>query len=166
MVYNRGQIAVIITMIIAKLMGAAALGTDVALNYYNRLQMQKAADGGVLAGANYLPNDPADAQSVAKSYGTENGLLASEITSTTVASDGMSVTLVASRTVPYLFARVLGLNNSQVTVTATAGIQSNAQNARGLLPIGLPCAQGNCKYIVGKWPAPRKLRRNDVESVA
>jgi hypothetical protein len=52
--YIKGQIAVVMTFAIATLLGAMALGTDVAVMYYNWVQLQKAADAAALAGAFYL----------------------------------------------------------------------------------------------------------------
>ncbi len=147
--YARGQVAVITTLILASLLGAVALGTDVALRYYNWVQLQKAADAAVLAGANYLPYDSADATTIAQNYATQNGVAASEIVFTTVAPDGMSITMLVSRSVPYFFARVLGLINAPVKAAATAGVQTNTEGARGLIPVGLPCASGNCNYSTG-----------------
>jgi uncharacterized membrane protein len=50
----RGQIAVVTTFAIATLLGAMALGTDVAVMYFNWVQLQKGADAAALAGAFYL----------------------------------------------------------------------------------------------------------------
>ncbi len=50
----RGQIAVVMTFAIATLLGAMALGTDVAVMYFNWVQLQKGADAAALAGAFYL----------------------------------------------------------------------------------------------------------------
>ena len=52
--YMRGQMAVVMTFAIATLLGAMALGTDVAVMYFNWVQLQKAADAAALAGAFYL----------------------------------------------------------------------------------------------------------------
>ncbi len=52
--YFRGQMAVVMTFAIATLLGAMALGTDVAVMYFNWVQLQKAADAAALAGAVYL----------------------------------------------------------------------------------------------------------------
>ncbi len=52
--YMKGQIAVVMTFAIATLLGAMALGTDVAVMYFNWVQLQKAADAAALAGAFYL----------------------------------------------------------------------------------------------------------------
>src|SRR3984893_2898446 len=50
----RGQMAVIMTFAMATLLGAMALGTDVAVMYFNWFQLQKGADAAALAGAFYL----------------------------------------------------------------------------------------------------------------
>ncbi len=148
--YARCQVAVITTLILTALIGAAGLGADIGLRYYNWLQLQKAADAAVIAGANYLPSDTADAIATANSYAFQNGVARSEILSTDVAPNGMSITMLVSRTVPYFFTRVLGLTNAPVKAAATAGLQPNTESARGLLPIGLPCnSGGNCKYTPG-----------------
>src|SRR5216683_3045058 len=51
---RRGQIAVVMTFAIATLLGAMALGTDVAVMYFNWMQLQKGADAAALAGAGWL----------------------------------------------------------------------------------------------------------------
>lgn len=138
-----GQIAVIMTLVIAVLLGAMALGADVGVFYYNWMQLQKAADSAALAGANYLTGVPAttnNAQvvSTANQYAQLNGVKSGEIVSTTVAGDALSVTISLQRNVPYYFARLLGMSQGTVAARATAGI-NNTISPLGLLPIGLPC---------------------------
>jgi hypothetical protein len=147
---NRGQIAVILALILPVLLGSMALGTDIAILYFNWVQMQKAADAAALAGANYLPGDPSQAQTVANNNAMSNGIAQSEIVSTVVAPDDLSITITLNRKVNYYFARVLGLTTGGVATAATAGIQSNSPAARGLMPIGLPCSSGDCSYTVGQ----------------
>src|SRR5712692_9531549 len=52
--FFKGQMAVVMTFAIATLLGAMALGTDVAVMYFNWVQLQKGADAAALAGAFYL----------------------------------------------------------------------------------------------------------------
>jgi hypothetical protein len=118
-----GQVAPLIVGVIAVLLGAVGMGTDVTVHYYNWVQMQKAADAGVLAGANFLPDNSAQAVATAQQYAEANGVVAAEITSTTVAANSLSVTMTVQRTVPYYFAKVLGLNNGLLQVSATASAQ-------------------------------------------
>lgn len=118
-----GQVAAIVAGIIVVLVGAIALGTDLAVHYYNWVQLQKAADSGVLAGANSLPDNPTQAIATAQQFAQLNGVKAAEITSTTVASNNLSISMRVQRTVPYYFARVLGLNNGTLAAAATAAPQ-------------------------------------------
>src|SRR5580704_12139456 len=83
MKYSKGQIAVIMTLVIGVLLGECCLGTDVAVLYYNWTILQKAADSAVLAGAGYLPGDPSAAVATAKTYAQNNFAAASEIVSGT-----------------------------------------------------------------------------------
>jgi Flp pilus assembly protein TadG len=152
---SSGQIGVILTLAAATLIGAMALGSDVAVLYYNWMQLQKGADAAVLAGANYLPENASQAINTTNSYAAFNGIKSSEIVSTTVAPDNKSITILVSRTVPYLFARVLGLTTGLVKAASTAsvpyvvttvggGVQSGGSASYGstvgrygLVPIGL-----------------------------
>ncbi|HUY19403.1 MAG TPA: pilus assembly protein TadG-related protein [Candidatus Binataceae bacterium] len=148
--FQRGQILIIFSLALPVLIAAIALGADVAVLYFNWVQLQKAADTAALAGANYLPGDPAEAQTVASSNASTNGIASSEIVSTTVAPDDLSITVTLQRTVMADFARVLGITSNVVRTAATAGIQSNPDWARGVMPVGLPCSSGSCSYTVGQ----------------
>ena len=130
--YQKAQIAVIMTLAMVTLVGAMALGTDVAVLYFNWVQLQKAADAAVLAGANYLPNDTGKASDTAISYAKTNGIAAGEIGPLNCSGSGCNptfsngntrITLAVHRTVPYYFARVLGLSTGTVAaVASTAAI--------------------------------------------
>ena len=130
--FKRAQIAVVFTLAIVTLVGVMALGTDVAVLYYNWVLLQKAADAGVLAGANYLPNDTGKASDTAIAYAETNGVASSEIGPVNCSGSGCNptfsngntrITLTVHRTVPYNFARVLGLTNGTVAaVASTAAI--------------------------------------------
>jgi Flp pilus assembly protein TadG len=130
------QIVVIMALVVAVLIGTVALGTDVGLLYYNWGLLQKAADAAVLAGASCLPGDPTNAVSVANRFAAQNGIAAGEITSTTVAADQMSITVQLVRSVPYYFAKVIGISSGVVTARATAGLVG-AGAVTGMLPIGI-----------------------------
>jgi len=141
--------------VLVVLLGAIGLCTDAGVFYVHWQLLQRAADSAAIAGANYLPSDTSTAQSGAVSMAEKNGILAGEITSTPVSGNDLSITVNLSRTVPYYFARALGMTTGVVSVSATAGVQPNSANARGLIPIGLSCPNGattgNCNgdYTVG-----------------
>ena len=71
---SRGQIAVILAVVLPVVVGVVALGADFAVMYFNWVQLQKAADSAALAGAGYLPNDTTGAQNAAITYAKLNGL--------------------------------------------------------------------------------------------
>jgi hypothetical protein len=149
----RGQVGVIMTLAMVTMVGALGLCTDVGVFYFNWMQLQKAADSAAIAGAIHLTGIPASTDNsqvvaAANQYAQLNGIKSAEIVSTTVASDAKSVTIQLQRTVPYVFARVLGLSQGVVAARATAGL-NNTLSPLGMLPIGLPCtasdsSQANC----------------------
>jgi hypothetical protein len=145
----RGQIAVVLILVMLPLLGAIGLGSDMALLYLHWGIAQKAADSAVLAGAGYLPNHPSTAQTAATSYATKNGLKTGEIISNTVAVDNMSITMKTSRTVQYYFLKLLGVSSGTVKPIAKAGIHQDTEQARGLIPVGLPCTATSCSYTTG-----------------
>lgn len=147
---SRGQFAVIFALALPAMLGALALSVDVSMMYFNWENLQKAADAGVLAGANSLPYDPSTAATTADAFAVQNGVQSGEIVSTVVSSDQYSITMTVTRTVPYYFGKVIGLSAAPVTVKATAGVIQNQGEARGLIPLGLPCSVGNCTYTPGQ----------------
>jgi hypothetical protein len=144
--YSKGQIAVIIALVLPAMIGAVALGADFSIMYFNWAQLQKAADAAALAGAGYLPNDTAGANNAANTYAKQNGRNGDTIS---VTVDGSAtpqwVQVQMSRQVPYYFGRVLGLTNATLSVLAKAGIKAIiAATGQGghLLPVGLDCPSG------------------------
>lgn len=121
---------------VAALVGAMSLGVDVGVLYFNWMQLQKAADAAVTAGASYLPLDPATAIATADSYAEQNGVAGGEIVSITVAGNDDSISILVQRSVPTYFARVLGLFSGSVAAQATAAVESVGE-VNGMLPIGI-----------------------------
>ncbi|MGA7762607.1 MAG: flp pilus-assembly TadE/G-like family protein [Candidatus Binataceae bacterium] len=130
------QILVVLALALPVLVGAMAISADVGVLYFNWQLLQSAADSGAVAGAAYLPTSPTQAISTAKSFASKNGILAGEITSTTVSGDDRSLNIQLKRTVPYSFALLLGLVTGTVSAQATAQIQTIGK-AIGVTPIGI-----------------------------
>ena len=158
-VFRRGQIMVLYGGMIAALLGATALCTDIAVMYANSIQLQKAADSAAIAGATYLTGiafsqTPAsgctsangysdDAEKAACTYAYSNGIDPS------VTGVSLSVTEPSSTTVkvsaqrsglPYYFGKVIGLDTYTVAVTATGqAAQAVGTVKYGMFPVGLQC---------------------------
>ncbi len=60
--FRKGQIAVVMMLLMLPLLSLIGLGADLGLLYFHWVLVQKAADAAVLAGAGYLPNHTSEAQ--------------------------------------------------------------------------------------------------------
>jgi hypothetical protein len=65
---ERGQVAIVVSLMLTVLLGLAALVVDVGLNWATRTQAQAAADAAALAGVIDLPSDPAAAVEDVRRY--------------------------------------------------------------------------------------------------
>jgi Flp pilus assembly protein TadG len=139
--FAKGQIAVVMAVALASVLGAMALSVDVMMFYWQWSLLQKAADAAALAGAHYLPGKPDVATTEAGNYAGLNDVAAGEIDSIVFANGNREITVTLTRAVPFYFGRVLGLTEAPVTVAATAAVQS-VEGARGLVPIGINCPTG------------------------
>ena len=149
---SRGQIAVLYAGIAAVLVGAIALGADVAVMYSNWQQVQKTADAAAIAGANYLAGytfngtpatgcsgEPDAAQTAACTYAVDNGLAVANLTMTEPTSQTIQVTATQSG-LPYYFGKAIGM--STYTVSASAAAQAGGPIGtvtQGMFPVGLQC---------------------------
>ena len=140
---RRGQTFVVIGIAMVGLLGGVSLGTDVAVLYFNWVQLQKAVDAAALAGASYLPDNPTQAAATANQFATSNGIKAAEIKSTTVAADDLSITMKVQRNVPYFFARVLGLTSATVPASSTAAAQNAPSTVNASTPASIPAGGDN-----------------------
>lgn len=160
--YSRGQMFVIMTMVLGTLIGAMALCTDVLMIYFHYVRIQKAADAGALAGAlefaRWAPNPPPtangcpgapEASSTACTYATYNGAAASEITvnvpapivPAVVPAGAQTLQVVINRTdIPVYFLRVLGRTQPYAVKAYASAVGPTAINqvGNGLFPLGMP----------------------------
>lgn len=145
---SKGQIAVVLMIVMPVLLGVIGLGADVGVLYYNWVALQKAADAAALAGASQLTGDTATtSNSTVISTGTQyaqlNGMgKTNDTILVSPANDDKSVSVYLSRQVPYYFLQLIGLKTGKVAAKATAGILPTS-GVCGAAPFGLPCRQ-NC----------------------
>lgn len=133
--FFRGQVAIMLTLVIPALIALIGFGTDLGVLYFNWLQLQRGADGAVLAGATYLPANPQLALHAADSYADVQGIRANEIVWAQISSDRRSISIKLSRSVPHFFARFLGVPDARVVASSTADLLSAAP-AQGIAPAG------------------------------
>src|SRR5712692_664679 len=166
--YFKGQMAVVMTFAIATLLGAMALGTDVAVMYFNWVQLQKGADAAALAGAFYLiptnstqyPIDsaavsaagcggqPDDASKAACTYAYKNKM-AVDSNNLKIVENSASLPAAAPKpnilvwvnrpNLPYIFGKVIGLNTYSVSAKAAGQDNYVGSYTGNIFPVLLQC---------------------------
>ncbi|TME59137.1 MAG: hypothetical protein E6I54_12665, partial [Chloroflexi bacterium] len=110
---QRGQVLVIVAVMIVVLLGFTGLVTDVAWYEVNLMRIQRAADAAALAGVVYLPSNVAGAQTAAlaesSKNGFANGLNGVTVTATPEALNNRILGVTVSAPVPSWFARLFGV---------------------------------------------------------
>lgn len=124
-----GQSLILVTVVIAALIGFAALVVDVGVLYNSKAELQNIADAAALAGAQDLPNASL-AIDTALDYVSYNGLKATQngvtesgdtVTITTpYKGDETKIGVECKRQVPYLFAKIFGLSSTEISVHSAA----------------------------------------------
>jgi Flp pilus assembly protein TadG len=136
---ERGQVLVIAALAMVALLGMVSLSIDVGRMTITRRQLQNAVDASAHAGVQTLPNDTTDATNAANSWATKNGIGGGDTLNVSFSrtnTDNDTITVSASRTVPYTFARVLNLFNSNISATSSATVAS-VTGGSGIMPFGL-----------------------------
>jgi hypothetical protein len=147
---QRGQAFVITLLAMTVILGMAALVLDVGDWYRSKRDLQAVADSAALAGAQALPDDPAQATALATQYSQSNGGPAPQITFSSKYLPNDTIKVSLSRPEPGFFAKVFSIDSVTVATHAAArtGIVSQAQYAA---PFGidkrqleLQCAPNPC----------------------
>jgi hypothetical protein len=107
------------------LIGASAMSLDVGSWYHAKRQLQAEADAAALAGAQALPDSPADAKAYAIEYSNKNGgnLTPSQITIASDITPNDTIKVHMTTPAPGFFSKLFGL--SSVTVGAGAAARSD-----------------------------------------
>lgn len=175
--FSRAQMIVVLTLALPTLLAGVGLSADLGVLYFNWVELQKAADAGALAGAQYLASpapspqsmpspaancppgggQDANAQSAACTYSTYNGALASEVSSTINPSNVPASVPAGVNTIQVLlnrpkvqtyFLRLLGIDSLGVKAAAMAMAPTCINNGgNGLFPIGMPATDTNNNTI-------------------
>jgi Flp pilus assembly protein TadG len=158
---QRGAVLIIVAIILPfVLLGFAALAIDLGSFSQQQRQAQSAADAAALAGAQDLPGSATSATADAKSYVISNmpGVphtypvtcatppAPGVCITTPVSSDTTKISVTVTENVPSFFGRIFGINNTNVSATATAQATNVAVAAPALFAIGTTCGTGGQGY--------------------
>jgi hypothetical protein len=146
---QRGQVAVIIGILIIPLLGMAAYVVDTGSIYSTRRSLQTAADAAALAGAQELPDDAGLATSYAIAVGNENiDSSAGEVINVTNVNGGSITVRAENPNLDMAFAAVLGKDKADVYADATAEIGSPSEIGPITGLTGMGYLADNANYIV------------------
>ncbi|WP_083928088.1 pilus assembly protein TadG-related protein [Anaeromusa acidaminophila] len=139
----RGTTLVLVAAALFMLLGISALALDAGFLYWNKAQVQTAADAAALAGAQELRHSPEAAESEARAYAALNGRATDNVTvDLTVANQ---ITVTVQRMVDLYFAHIFGVPQWPVQATATAGLQP-ATGVAGVVPFGVAVNTGDLAF--------------------
>lgn len=121
----KGQVLVLLVFFIAGAIGLGGLIVDTGSIYFIRQNLKKTADAAALAGAYELPNESA-ANQVALEYAARNGItngsqgnqVTTQVNPTGTNANWFRVTI--RRPFNYVFGRIFGLTQTNLTVFSTA----------------------------------------------
>jgi Flp pilus assembly protein TadG len=131
-----GQSLIMTALLMTAIFGFAALTIDVGSMVLTKSNLQNIADAAALAGAQELPDDPAQARIVAQDYVSINGKPGDSAT-ITIGADNKSISVAVNRTDPSFFARVLGVSASIISADATVSI-GVAASVPWIVPFVIP----------------------------
>lgn len=114
---ERGSVIVLVTLALTALLGFCAIVTDVGLMYVEKAHLQNSVDAAALAGVQELPNDPNLAEQTARDYASQNGISAVTVT---FEANNAKIIVRATKQVPTIFARIWGITEQQISVSAKA----------------------------------------------
>lgn len=140
-----GVMVVMFAFSLVALMGFTAIVFDVAAIYEERRQLQNAADGAALAAARELPGSPTNAAAAAEAYLAANGYTTSDadVSATVVTpysgDDEYAEVTVTKLDKPYLFGRLLGLTDTDVSARAVGQIVSAYGDEYAIFAIDSSC---------------------------
>lgn len=114
---ERGSVIVLVTLALTALLGFCAIVTDVGLMYAEKAHLQNSVDAAALAGVQELPNDSTLAAQTASAYATQNGV---PTVTVTFEANNTKIIVQATQQVPTYFARIWGITEEQISVSAKA----------------------------------------------
>jgi Flp pilus assembly protein TadG len=134
---EKGQAFVLSFLFLTVLLGMSAAVLDVGAWYRAQRHLQATVDAAALAGAQALPDDQAQASSLASQYLDKNGGAATRSVSfKSGLTSADSVKVTATRNAPGIFSKVLGIKSVKVQATATARADT-VEEARWAAPIAV-----------------------------
>lgn len=133
---EKGNVTILVAVVFLALMGMMALVVDMGVVFAEKVELINAIDAALLAGAQELPSDKTKARSVMETYLVENGVALEDV-QITIATDGLSAEIVSTVTVPHYFAKMIGIESSEVTGNGKVILGPASSAKGGIRPFGV-----------------------------
>lgn len=167
---ERGQVVVLVVLLLVVLFGFAALVIDVGYAYYAHRSLQASADAAALAGAQELPN-ATQAEAVARQYSSSAGNknergniedVTTTVTTKCIVSLGgcepmNAVVVMEQAPMKTFFAGLLGVDTFSIKAKATAAMRGGKPKPAHVMIVldrtgsmGTGCSQGGTKLTCAK----------------
>jgi Flp pilus assembly protein TadG len=132
---ERGQVTVLTAVFMVALVGLCGFVLDVGSWFRQQRQQQTTVDSAALAGAQSLPNDPANATALATDFATRNGGIAgATITIGSKYRPNDMITVQKDANGDGLFSKLFGVSTVTIRTKATAIVESPS-SVWGVAPI-------------------------------
>ena len=148
---QRGQATVLSLVFMVVLLGMAALVLDIGSWYRADRATQSTADAAALAGAQALPDDTAQASSLASSYATKNGGGLQSVSFSSSYGPNDTITVQVKRPAQGVFTKLFGVSSVNVGSKASArtALTSEAKYVAPIVvknthPMLIGCGGGPC----------------------
>lgn len=133
---DKGNIAIILSLVVAALFGLTAYVIDIGLTYAEKVKLSNALDAAVLAASLELPKNPTKAREVAKEYLQKNSVDPNKAI-ITISDDNKAMQIEESKNVNHFFAPIFGVNNSNVKAKTKAIIAPVKSVKDGIRPFAV-----------------------------
>jgi hypothetical protein len=119
---DRGQAAVVTVVFLTVLIGLAAAVLDVGAWFRTQRQLQTAADASALAGAQALPENPAEGSALALEYAAKNGggVTLDEVLVTETEDPNDTIEVTAEQAAPGILASLFDIDSVNISARAKA----------------------------------------------
>ncbi len=118
---KKGNVAIIVCLIIGAMFGFTAYVVDIGLVYIEKTRLTDAIDSAVLAAALELPQNPTNARAVALEFLQKNNVDTSRAV-IGISADNKSIEIDDVSNVKHIFAPIIGINSSNVSFSSKAQI--------------------------------------------
>lgn len=133
---EKGNVTVLVTVIMLALLGSVALVLDIGVVYAEKVQLVNALDAALLAGGQELPDNKVKARAMMEQY-----LVANEVdvenANITISADGMSASISGERDVDHIFAKVIGFDTTRINETSNLILGAASSASGGLRPFAV-----------------------------